>query len=84
MDFVSGRKIRVAKSTSIVLNNPRNWSKKKSKVRVISDEPKADEYNETLRDLRNYMVKEFKTLTLSDKPVDNFAVNEIFESYFTI
>lgn len=84
MDFVSGRKIRVAKSTSIVLNGPKNWSEKKSKVRIISDEPKADEYNETLRNLRNYMVKEFKTLTLSNKPVDNFSVNEIFESFFSI
>lgn len=81
MDFMSGRKIRVTKSTSIVLNNSKNWSEKKSKVRIISDEPKAEEYNETLRDLKNYMVKEFKTLTLSNKPVDNYAVSQIFEKY---
>ena len=81
MDFKHGRKIRKPLSTKIILSNEKHWNKKTQKVRIIGNEPRAVDYNNRLRNLKNHMFEEFDKLTLSKKPVDNISVLEIFKKF---
>jgi integrase len=75
--FQNGRKFDLVASTDLKVN-PKNWSKAKQKVKLISNDATKDKTNIHLNNLKHYIIKEFNNDIAEGKVIDtNWLKNKI-------
>ncbi|MGM0636369.1 MAG: tyrosine-type recombinase/integrase [Bacteroidota bacterium] len=80
--FNYGRKKRVRYSTQFNLKNYKNWDSNKKRIKIIKEEPTAEEINNQLNLFMNYAEKLVRVYETTDVELDSVKITKDLEGFF--